>query len=129
MVINLKIFFFLIFFFLFNTPHIDSNSSKRLIYDVNDLYSREYNKIYFVNTNTNELRETLEQLDIEILSYIIEEKKYYARSINELEEIYLQEKNETEKILYDINGIPIDAINVICTNNELIKLEKIIDIY
>lgn len=129
MVISLKIFYFFILFFLFNTPHIDSNSSKRLIYDPNDLYLRDYNKIYFVNTNTNKLRESLNGLDIEILSYIIEDKKYYARNIDELEEIYLKDKNFEEKIIYEINGIKIDAINVTCKTSELIKLEKKIDIY
>ena len=129
MVINLKIFYFFIVLFLFNTPYIDSNSSKRLIYDPNDLYSKDYNKIYFINTNSNELRESLNGLDIEILSYIIEDKKYYARNIDELEEIYLKNKNFEEKIIYEINGIKIDAINVTCKTSELIKLEKKIDIY
>lgn len=129
MVISLKIFYFLIFFFLFNIPHIDSNSSKRLIYDSSDLYSKDYNKIYFVNTNTNELRESLNGLDIEILSYIIEDKKYYARSIEELVEIYIKDKSNEEKIIYQINGIKIDAINAICQTSELIKLEQKIDIY
>ena len=56
-------------------------------------------------------------------------KKYYASDIMKLEEEYVKDMSFEEKIIYQINGIKIDAINVHCTNNELIKLENILDIY
>lgn len=125
----MKIFSFFILFFLFNTLHIDSNSTKRLIYDINDLYDNKYNVIYFVDTDSNELREILNDLNIEVLSYIIDDKKYYVRNIEELEEIYLKNKNLEEKILYQINGFKIDGISTVCTNEKLIELDKLLEIY
>ena len=125
----MKVIIFFILFFVFNTLHIDSNSSKRLIYNQKEIYDRNYNTIYFINTNTNNLLNEINDFDFEILSYIIEGKKYYAKDIIELEEIYLKDKNIEQKLLYEINGIKIDAINVLCTNEELIELEKIFKIY
>ena len=69
----MKIFSFFIFFFLFNTIHIDSNSSKRLIYDQNDLYDSNYNTIYFVNANSNDIRKILNYLNLEAMTYIVED--------------------------------------------------------
>lgn len=125
----MKIFSFFILFFLFNTLHIDSNSSKRLIYDRNELYENNINTIYFINTNTNELREKIKNRNIQILSYIIDEEKYYARNIDVLEENILKSESQENKILFNIHGIKIDGIVVSCTNKELIELEKLFKIY
>lgn len=125
----MKIFSFFILFFLFNTLHIDSNSNKRLIYNRNELYENNINTVYFIDTNTNELREKLQNRNIQILSYIINEEKYYARNIDILEEIYLKDESLENKILYDIQGIKIDGIVVRCTNKELIELEELFKIY
>ena len=125
----MKIFSFFVLFFLFNTLHIDSNASKRLIYNKNNLYENNINIIYFIDTNTNELRDKLKNKKIEIISYIINDKKYYARNIDVLEEIYLKDENLENKIIYSIQGIKIDGIVLRCTNKELIELEKILKIY
>ena len=100
-----------------------------MIYNRNELYDNNINTIYFIDTNTNELREKLENKNIKILSYIIEEEKYYARNIDKLEEIYLKDKKLETKILYQIQGIKIEGIIVQCTNKELIELEKLFKIY
>ena len=125
----MKIFYFFIYFFLFNQLHIDSNSSKRLIYDKNELYENNINTIYFVDANTNELREKLKNKNISILTYIINDEKYYARNIDVLEEIYLKDETLENKILYDIQGIKVDGIILRCTNKELMELEKLFKIY
>lgn len=109
--------------------HIDSNSNKRLMFDRINIYDENYYSIYFVNTNSKELNNKLNILDIDILSYIIDNKKYYARDINGLSEKYLKDKTLEERVYYESNGFKIDGINVVCQNNELLKLEKIIDIY
>lgn len=129
MVVKLKIFSFFIFFFLFNTIHIDSNSSKRLIYDQNDLYDSNYNTIYFVNANSNDIRKILNYLNLEAMTYIVEDKKYYVRNVDILLEVYTENKSLEEKLLDEINGIRIDAIRVKCTNAELIEIDKWFDIY
>ena len=125
----MKIFSFFIFFFLFNTIHIDSNSSKRLIYDQNDLYDSNYNTIYFVNANSNDIRKILNYLNLEAMTYIVEDKKYYVRNVDILLEVYTENKSLEEKLLDEINGIKIDAIRVNCTNAELIEIDKWFDIY
>lgn len=123
-----KILIFLCLFFLFNTLEIDSDSDKQLIYDKKNIHEESNHIVYFRNTNSNELRDITDILNIRILSYIIDGKKYYARDIDELENIYLKDKSLSEKIYYEDKGIYIDGINIVCENNELIKLENLIDI-
>lgn len=118
-----------IIFFIFNILHIDSNSTKRLIYDINDNYDNKLNTVYFINLNTNNLEEKMNAFDIQILSYIIEDKKYYARNIEKLKEKFYKDKTLEEKIYYETYGIKIDALNIMCTNNELMKLDTIFGIY
>ena len=110
MVVNLKIFSFFVFFFLFNTIHIDSNSSKRLVYNQNDLYESNINTIYFVNANSNDIRKILDYLNLEATTYIVEDKKYYVRNVNILLEEYTKNKSLEEKLFDEINGIKVDGI-------------------
>ena len=118
-----------IILFIFNVLHIDSNSSKRLIYDINDNYDNKVNTVYFINTTTNEFEEKQNIFDIQILSYIINDKKYYARNIEKLKEQFFKDKTLEEKIYYESNGIKLDGINVLCTNNELMKMDIVFGIY
>ena len=129
MVVNLKIFSFFVFFFLFNTIHLDSNSSKRLIYNQNDLYESNINTIYFVNANSNDIRKILDYLNLEATTYIVEDKKYYVRNVDILLEVYNKNKSLEDKLFNEINGIKIDGIKVNCTNAELIEIDKWFDIY
>jgi hypothetical protein len=124
-----KILLFLCFFFLFNTLEVDSNSDKLLFYNKNELYEENYHIIYFYNITSKELKSILNILDIEVLSYIIDNNKYYARNIDELTKIYCKDKNINEQLYYYEYGISIDAISIICTNNELLKLENLASIY
>ena len=118
-----------IILFIFNILHIDSNSTKRLIYDINDNYDNKLNTVYFINLNTNNLEEKMNAFDIQILSYIIDNKKYYARNIEKLKEQFFKDKTLEEKIYYETYGIKIDGLNIVCTNNELMKLDTIFGIY
>lgn len=125
----MKIFSFFVFFFLFNTIHIDSNSSKRLIYNQNDLYESNISTIYFVNANSNDIRKILDYLNLEATTYIVEDKKYYVRNVDILLEVYNKNKSLEDKLFNEINGIKIDGIKVNCTNAELIEIDKWFDIY
>lgn len=116
-------------FFLFNTLEVDSNSNKTLFYDRNNLYEENHYTVYFINTNSIELEKVLNTLNIRVLSYIINDKKYYARNIDEIVSIYSKDKSLYEKTYYEKNGINIDGINIVSQNIELIKLEKNINIY
>lgn len=130
MVINIKkILLFLCLFFLFNTLEIDSNSDKVVIYDKVNLYDESVFKIYFDNVSSYELDSVLSNLNIRVLSYIIDEKRYYARSTRELMENYTKDLSINEKIYYDRYGLNIDGINAVCNNLDLIKLEELINIY
>ena len=125
----MKIIIFIIFFFLFNTLHIDSNSTKRLIYNVTDLYDVKYNTIYFVDVNSNDLSNLVNSLNLEITTYIVNDKKYYVRNIEELLDEYTQNKSLEEKLFDRINGIKIDGIKLKCSNEELLEIEKWFKIY
>ena len=125
----MKIIIFIIFFFLFNTLHIDSNSTKRLIYNITDLYDVKYNTIYFVDANSNDLSNLVNSLNLEITTYIVNDKKYYVRNIEELLDEYTQNKSLEEKLFDRINGIKIDGIKLKCSNEELLEIEKWFKIY
>lgn len=130
MVICIKKFLcFIIFFFLFNLNHIDSNSNKRLIYNSDDIYDVGSFKVYFINSSTDDLREVFDILDLNITSYTINGKKYYARNIDILENEFLKNKTKDEILYYMEHGIKVDKINVVCTINEIMKLENMVDIY
>ena len=129
MIIIKKLLLFFCIFFLFDTLEIDSNNTKVLMYDKKNVYIEDNFKIYFYNTNSIELEKVISKLNIRILSYIIDGKKYYARDINDLFEKYTSNKKIEEKIYYEKYGIKIDGINVVCQISELIKLENIIHFY
>ena len=129
MIIIKKILLSLCLFFLFNTLEIDSNYDKSLVYDKNNLYEEDDHIIYFYDMDNNKLKSIINKLNIEVLSYTIDDKVYYANSIDDLENKYLKDKSLDETIYYLEYGFRIDSIHVLCVNNELIKLEKIANIY
>lgn len=129
MIIIKKIIFFLCLFFLFDTLKIDSNSDKFLLYDKNNLHEENYHNIYFDKINSNDLDVIINKLDINVLSYIIEDKKYYVNNINELVNKYVKDKELKDQIYYLNNGILIDGISLRCENEKLIELEKLTFIY
>ncbi len=129
MIIIKKILLFFSLFFLFNTLEIDSNSDKALLYDKNLLYEESYHDIYFNKINSNELEKIINKLNINVLSYIIDNKKYYANNIVDLLYKYINQKSLKDKIYFEHNGILIDGISLKCTNEVLIELEKYLNIY
>lgn len=129
MIIIKKILLLLCLFFLFNTLEIDSNYDKSLVYDKNNLYEEDDHIIYFYDMDNNKLKSIINKLNIEVLSYTIDDKVYYANNIDDLENKYLKDKSLDEIVYYLEYGFNIDSIHVLCVNNELIKLEKIANIY
>ena len=130
MVINIKkniikLLFMLYIFLTFNTGEIDSNSDKILYYDRTNLNYIDTFKIYFKNTNSYSLNKSLKYTNIEVLSYIIDGKKYYARNIEELINVYTKDL----KVYYKLHGIRIEGITAVCKVYDLIKLEKLERIY
>ena len=124
-----KILLFFCLFFLFNTLEIDSNIDKKLLYDKSNIYEENKYTIYFKNMNSIELDKILDKVKIAIVNYIIDDKVYYARNIDELTSKYNKDK-ELDEIIYNENkGIYIDGISVICEVGELIELEKLASIY
>ncbi len=115
-------------FFLFNISDIDSESEKKLIYDVSKLYEEDNHLIYFKDLNSNDIYK-FKKYNIQILSYLIDGKKYYARNNEILVNEYTKEMNQEKKALYKINGVKINALNVVCTVEELIKIEHDFNIY
>ena len=124
-----KIIFIFLLFFTFNTLEVDSNSDKNLVFDSSDFYIEDTFKIYLNNVNSIDLDNVIKDLDISILSYEIDNNKYYARDIDELINQYILDKSLEEKIYYENKGINIDSIIVRCDINNLIKLQNIINIY
>ncbi|MCI7084448.1 MAG: hypothetical protein MR938_07155 [Tenericutes bacterium] len=134
MVINIKkniikLLFMLTIFLTFNIGEIDSNSDKILYYDRNNLNYIDTFKIYFKDTNSYSLNNSLKKTNIQVISYTIDNKKYYARNIEELIKQYTKNLNNELKVYYDINGVKIDNITAICKVYDLIKLEKLERIY
>ena len=134
MVINIKkniikLLFMLTIFLTFNIGEIDSNSDKILYYDRNNLNYIDTFKIYFKDTNSYSLNNSLKKTNIQVISYTIDNKKYYARNIEELIKQYTKNLNNELKVYCDINGVKIDNITAICKVYDLIKLEKLERIY
>ena len=124
-----KVLLFLCLFFLFNTLEVVSNSDKVLIYDKSNLYEEGYYNIYFDKVNSIKLEKVINDLDIRVLSYIIDEKKYYASNIEDLINKYTIDMDLKDKLYFENNGILIDGISVKCINSKLIEFERIINIY
>lgn len=125
----LKTLIFITLFIVFNINEIDSNSDKVLHYDKTDIHLEDTFKVYFKSLNSNELDNILKYVNIEVMNYIIDDKKYYARNINELTKTFIKDKSIEEKIYYELNGIKIDGITITCEVNELMKLEKLTKVY
>lgn len=124
----LKLFILFCLFFLFDIYEIDSESEKKLIYDTSKLYEEDNYLIYFKDLNSKEL-DRLKNYNIDILSYLIGDKRYYARNSQALIKEYTKDMNMENKILYEINGVKINALNVVCTVEELINIERDFKIY
>lgn len=125
----MKKIFFILSLFIFNILHVDSNSNKNLFYSQDDIYDEKVYEMYFVSLNTNNLEKIINDLDIEVYSYIIDDEKYYARNINKFKEIYLKDKSSNEKIYYEEYGINIDGITCLCNGNQISKLKELVSIY
>ena len=125
----LKTLIFITLFLVFNINEIDSNSDKVLYYDKTDIHLEDTFKVYFKSLNSNELDNILKYVNVEVMNYIIDDKKYYARNINELTKTFIKDKSIEEKIYYELNGIKIDGITITCEVNELMKLEKLTKVY
>ena len=125
----LKTLIFITLFIVFNINEIDSNSDKVLNYDKTDIHLEDTFKVYFKSLNSNELDNILKYVNVEVMNYIIDDKKYYVRNINELIKTFIKDKSIEEKIYYELNGIKIDGITITCEVNELMKLEKLTKVY
>lgn len=125
----LKTLIFITLFIVFNINEIDSNSDKVLHYDKTDIHLEDTFKVYFKSINSNELDNILKYVNVEVMNYIIDDKKYYVRNINELIKTFIKDKSVEEKIYYELNGIKIDGITITCEVNELMKLEKLTKVY
>ena len=102
---------------------------KVLNYDKTDIHLEDTFKVYFKSLNSNELDNILKYVNVEVMNYIIDDKKYYVRNINELIKTFIKDKSVEEKIYYELNGIKIDGITITCEVNELMKLEKLTKVY
>lgn len=121
-VFKLIIFAFLLF--VFNITEIDSDINKKIIYNLNNIYEEDYYTLYLKNINSNKLINVLSDMNLKVLSYTINDKKYYVKSIYSLLEEYTKDMNLENKLYYSINGIKIDNIKVKCSVSDIIKLEK-----
>ena len=125
----LKTLIFITLFIVFNINEIDSNSDKVLHYDKTDIHVEDTFKVYFKSINSNELDDILKYVNVYVMNYIVEDKKYYARDINELVKTFIKDKSIEDKIYYELNGIKIDGITITCEVNELMKLENLTKVY
>lgn len=125
----LKTLIFITLFIVFNINEIDSNSDKVLHYDKTDIHVEDTFKVYFKSINSNELDDILKYVNVDVMNYIVEDKKYYARDINELVKTFIKDKSIEDKIYFELNGIKIDGITITCEVNELMKLENLTKVY
>lgn len=125
----LKTLIFITLFIVFNINEIDSNSDKVLHYNKTDIHLEDTFKVYFKSLNSNELDNILKYVNVDVMNYIIDDKKYYVRNIKELIKTFIKDKSVEEKIYYELNGIKIDGITITCEVNELMKLEKLTKVY
>lgn len=117
-----KLLLFFCLYFLYDINYIDS--------DMYFYYEDKINyKLNLINTNSKELALALKEVDLNVYSYIIDDKKYYARNINELESVFTEDLKLEDKIYYLNNGINIDSIIVNAEDSQIDKLRKIVPIY
>ena len=111
-------------FFLFDIYEIDSESEKKLIYDTSKLYEEDNYLIYFKDLNSKEL-DRLKNYNVDILSYLIGDERYYARNSQALIKEYTKDMNMENKILYEINGLFVPSHGEVSNDiHSLIKLNK-----
>lgn len=117
-------------FFLFNLNEIDSNSGKMVFYDKVNIHDENKFKIYFKeNINSYDLNNIIKNYNLDIINYIIDNQEYYAKDVYDLISKYTIDKYHEEKIYYEINGINIDGLTVICENDEIRRLSLVEKIY
>ena len=129
MIIIKKILIFLCFFLAFNTLEVDSNSDKIVYYDQNDKYNKKVYTLYFDNINSLELNKIIKDYNLEVFSYIVDNKKYYVKNIEELDNKYLSDKTINEKVYYIENGYYITSIKVLCSVEDIINIKNKTHIY
>lgn len=125
----LRTFIFISLFLVFNINEIDSNSDKILYYDSSDIHVEDAFKVYLKDTNSSKLNDVLKILNIDVLNYIIEDEKYYARNIDDLIERFTKNKTLEEKIYYELKGVKVDAVTIYCEVDELMKFENLVKTY
>lgn len=116
-------------FFIVNISQIDSNADKRLIYSKSNVYNKEVYTIYFKDMNSKKINFLNRFEDIQIINYIVDEEKYYVRNTEKLIDKITKDLNSEDKIFYEINGVKIDGITLICSISDLMKIETLVDIY
>lgn len=124
-----KILFFFILFFIFNTLEIESNSDKYLVYNKNDVYDTGSFKVFFYNANSEKLNEFIKENNIIVKYYIVDEEKYYVRSIDKLISLYTKNMSDNDRVYYLYNGINIDGVCVNTSVEKLLLLEREFKIY
>ncbi len=127
--------FLIVSFFFFNIMDANSIDADALIYDKNDLYSETYHTISFYDLNVYEIGDIFKDLDIKIINIKPTENMYFKESIsyrnNEqiIEEYVNSIKSQSDEYFYyKQNGFNVKSMKILCTNKELIKLEKRIEI-
>ena len=117
-------------FFIYNLESVDSNSDKILLYDNVNIHDENNFKVYFKNSiNSYNIDSLINKFNIEIISYIVDDKYYYAKDNIDLINKYTNNKSLEEKIYYELKGINVEGLYVKCENNEIIKLSKVEKIY
>ncbi len=124
-----KLLFFITLFFIFNLDEIDSNSDKRIMYNLNNIHEENYYTLYLKDIKSGVVDEVFNKLNIKVTSYIINDRKYYARDIDDLINKYTKELSTEDKIYYINNGVKIDAVTTRCEVYQVIELEKMNLIY
>ena len=125
-----KLLLIIISFFIYDLETIDSNSDKIVLYDIVNIHDENIFKIYFKRRiNLYDINNILKNYNIDILSYIINDKEYYAKDERDLIDKWTLNKNLEEKIYYQTKGIYLDGLKIRCENNELIKLSRVEKIY
>lgn len=124
-----KLLFFITLFFIFNLDEIDSNSDKRIMYNLNNIHEENHYTLYLKDIKSGVVDEVFNKLNIKVTSYIINDRKYYARDIDDLINKYTKELSTEDKIYYINNGVKIDAVTTRCEVYQVIELEKMNLIY
>lgn len=108
---------------------VDSNSDKIIYLDNDEFYNKKVYTLYFDNINSIYLEDLIKTFNLNVLSYYIDDNKYYARNIDELNKLFLNDKTLSEKIYYEENGYIITSIKVLCSKEDIIILKAKTHIY